>query len=245
MNYFLVTPDGETGPLTVAQLNRMFARHEITSAQLCRRENMTEARRLDEEFRHMRSPELQGANKPIFKLKKPPVSKPFLVAVTIAVLSLWVSFFFFRQPIPSDFGTVVGTLVSTDEIIRPRSRSLAIRIKENPARYLVDSADYQSSFDKERFFSEVPPGSRVSLLAFNSEITTPRVGVLGSEPTVFVYGVRVDNRDYLTLEAHLAQRQHNHRLHLGFAVAATLILTVLIIELRKYRKDVPRIQSES
>ena len=54
MKMFLITPTGETGPYTPAQLNRMFAQRQITGEQLCRREDAQQTQRLDEVFRHMR-----------------------------------------------------------------------------------------------------------------------------------------------------------------------------------------------
>jgi hypothetical protein len=51
--FFVLTADGETGPFTVAQLNRKFAEGAITGAQLCRAENTTATRPLGEQFQHM------------------------------------------------------------------------------------------------------------------------------------------------------------------------------------------------
>lgn len=52
MNYHVVVDGRETGPFPPAALNRMRRKGEIRGEQLCRLENGTELRRLDEVFRH-------------------------------------------------------------------------------------------------------------------------------------------------------------------------------------------------
>lgn len=51
--YFVITGSGPSGPFSPAVLNRMFSKGEIQGAQMCRREDASEVRRLDEVFRHM------------------------------------------------------------------------------------------------------------------------------------------------------------------------------------------------
>ena len=51
--FFVLTGSGETGPFLPPTLNRMFSKGEIQGTQMCRREDQTEPRRLDEVFRHM------------------------------------------------------------------------------------------------------------------------------------------------------------------------------------------------
>ena len=51
--FFVLNSRGETGPFSPSTLNRMFSKGEIQGAQMCRREDQSETRRLDEVFHHM------------------------------------------------------------------------------------------------------------------------------------------------------------------------------------------------
>jgi hypothetical protein len=57
MNYWVLTPTGETGPYSVATLNRMHQKGEVRGDQMCRAEKATAVRRLDEVFRHWAPPQ--------------------------------------------------------------------------------------------------------------------------------------------------------------------------------------------
>lgn len=53
VKFFVLTPNGEQGPFTAAQLNRMFAECTVQADQLVREEGATEAQPLKERFRHL------------------------------------------------------------------------------------------------------------------------------------------------------------------------------------------------
>jgi hypothetical protein len=56
VRYFVVTQNGERGPLTVIKVNCLFQKGELRGDQMCREETSTRQRRLDEVFPHFAPP---------------------------------------------------------------------------------------------------------------------------------------------------------------------------------------------
>jgi hypothetical protein len=56
MKVFIITSEGEQGPLTAAQINRLYARGKLKPDQLCRVEGIEGNKPIHEVFRHLAAP---------------------------------------------------------------------------------------------------------------------------------------------------------------------------------------------
>src|SRR5262245_14215625 len=63
----------------------------------------------------------------------------------------------------ADFTAVTGTVKSADEKASGKSTYLELYLNESPIRFRVPSDGYRSSFDREAFFANVRPGSKITL----------------------------------------------------------------------------------
>lgn len=149
-----------------------------------------------------------------------------LVILSVLAVGIFISYLQFRPDEVADFGTVKGTLLSAKEELSHRNRRdegyLDIRLQESPLRYRIPMDNYLEHFRREAFFAEVHAGATIQLSAYQTEIDSPRTTLLDSTPTVFVYGVRVGDRDYYRLEDHIAWRAKNNvwKLPLALGCAA-------------------------
>lgn len=184
------------------------------------------------------------ASRPNEMQKKPlPINaRIFIVLISAGVLWLWISFLRFRPDHERDFATVVGTLVSAEESISyhdfQKSGHLEIRTRESAIRYCVPEDGYMDYFRREAFFAEVPRGSTIHLSALASDIASSRTFLLNPVRTVFVRGVRVGDRDYCTIQDHIAWQKRDNRWRLGLAVAGTAFLTFIFNRIRR-RSETP------
>ncbi len=155
----------------------------------------------------------------------------------VGVVWLWYSVIQFQTDDVGNYSVVTGTLVSADErisYVKTKSGRLEIRLKENTVRYCVDPSGYLEYFNRKAFFNEVSKGDTVQLSALASEIAAPRTFLLNSTPTVFVYGVQADGRDYCTVQDHIAWQKREYWVRLGFAVCGSGIIALAFVRTRRF-----------
>jgi hypothetical protein len=143
---------------------------------------------------------------------------------------VWYWYLTNRPLTESDFTTVTGTLKSAEEKTARKSAYLEFYIVERPVRFRVPADGYRESFNRQAFFANVKPGTKISITAEKAQLDKPNRLLLDPVDTVFVHGLKDDRLTYCSLGGRKDWEVKNRFYGLVMAIvlsAAAIGLTVM------------------
>jgi hypothetical protein len=148
----------------------------------------------------------------------------FLALALLAAGGMWYYVLHSHSLNESDFTAVNATLTSYEEKPSGKNRFLEFHVAEHPAiRFRVPADGYESSFDRQAFFRNVKPGSRITFKVEKGKLQNPDRPPLDPTPTVFVHEVRDDQATYGTLAGRKEWEEQNQRTGKMIALFLTLL----------------------
>src|SRR4029079_16334482 len=83
----------------------------------------------------------------------------------VAAGGLWYWYLTSRPLTEANFSTIEGTLKSAEEKSSYNQLFLELYLVESPTRFRVPVDSYEKSFNREAFFANVKPGTKITITA--------------------------------------------------------------------------------
>jgi hypothetical protein len=138
----------------------------------------------------------QSASSEAIVLKKGWRFLIFVVFCYSAAGGLWYWYLTSRPLTEDDFSTIEGTFKSAEEKRSSNQLFLELYIVESSIRFRVPVDSYEKSFNREAFFANVKPGTKISIKVKKAQLDKPTRPWRDPVDTVFVYGLKDDRLAY-------------------------------------------------
>jgi hypothetical protein len=143
--------------------------------------------------------------------------------------AVWYWYLTLRPFTESDFTTTTGTLKSAEEKGSGKSVSLEFYIAESPIRFRVPIDGYKDSFNRQAFFANVTPGTKITITAEKAQLEKPDRPPLDPVDTVFVYGLKDERMTYSTLGGRKDWGQKNRTYGLVMSIIPSLATVGMVV----------------
>jgi hypothetical protein len=178
MKVFLITPEGEHGPLTVAQINRLHSQGQLKPDQLCRVDGAGEIKPIAEVFRHLAPKQevVTAARKQVAAYNRDAGNSGVVTGSIMLVVGVCCILFF------NPFNIGVGLLIVGTTLI---ARGQAELRKAEKARAAFHAAGERAPW--ESAVGKPATSAMASTGAAETEVTTDRADTIKSEPKTYDY----------------------------------------------------------